>query len=143
MSKSKGKHIVCSFQNFLKPLGYQTFLEGVEHIPGTIDSCVSMLKKGEIFLIYPGGVNEGLKSNGYNLLWKANAGFAKLAQQAKVPVIPLFTKNTRQVSAEISFIGKLIPIGWFPVKLQTFVGERIEYNENRSVEELVSMSQSY
>lgn len=69
---------------FLSFKGYQTFLEGVEHTPGTVDSCVSMLEKGEIFLIYPGGMKEGLTSNGYKLLWKTNAGFAKVAQKAKV-----------------------------------------------------------
>lgn len=43
-----------------------------------------LVEKGELFLIYPGGMKEGLTSNGYKLLWKPNAGFAKVAQKAKV-----------------------------------------------------------
>jgi hypothetical protein len=60
-------------------------VEALEHTPGTIESCTSMLKNGEILLIYPGGVREAvLSDNYYKLNWRENAGFAKLAIQAKV-----------------------------------------------------------
>ena len=43
-----------------------------------------MLRKGEILLIYPGGTREAMLADGYEILWINNAGFAKVAHQAKV-----------------------------------------------------------
>lgn len=61
--------------------GYQTFLEAVEQTPGTIESCVETLKNGDLLAIYPGGTREAFLADNYDILWRDNAGFAKIALQ--------------------------------------------------------------
>lgn len=53
-------------------------------IPGTVQSCSSILKEGNLLAIAPGGVYEAQFSNNYSLMWKKRLGFAKVALDAKV-----------------------------------------------------------
>ncbi|CAF0864821.1 unnamed protein product [Brachionus calyciflorus] len=142
--KLKRKIITVVLRMNFKMPGYKIFAECVGYIPGSRESCISLLKNGEIILIYPGGSNEGMQANDYELLWKPDAGFAKVAQQAKVPVIPVFTKNTREVHWILQLPKSIfkIPLGWLPVKLKSYIGEPILYDENRTVQELVSLTKS-
>ena len=68
----------------------------------------------------------------YQLLWGERMGFAKVAMEAKAPIIPIFTKNCREAFRTISFGRKqllklynmirlpCVPMyGGFPVKLVT------------------------
>ena len=60
-------------------------MEAVEHQSGTIESCVAQMNNGEIMFIFPGGTKEMVFSdNRYEIVWKENAGFAKVAVEAKV-----------------------------------------------------------
>ena len=66
--------------------GYLTFMEAAEQTEGSLESCVEMMRRGELLAIYPGGTREALLADvsQYQVLWSKTAGFAKIAVQAKV-----------------------------------------------------------
>ncbi|XP_039383489.1 transmembrane protein 68-like [Mauremys reevesii] len=114
------------------------------------DESVEILKKGNLLGVSPGGVREAFFSDeNYNLLWGNRKGFAQVAIDAKVPIIPLFTQNIREGYRTFGKIGffrwfyehsrlLLIPVyGGFPVKLRTYVGDPIPYDPNITATELV------
>lgn len=85
----------------------------------------------------------------YRLLWGQRVGFAKVAIEAKVPIIPVFTQNIREAFRSIrfgqNFFRKIyerikipvVPIyGGFPVKLRTIVGKPIEFDASLSAEQV-------
>nr|XP_034958039.1 transmembrane protein 68-like isoform X2 [Zootoca vivipara] len=110
--------------------------------------CVEILKKGHFIGISPGGAREANFSNDYSLMWGNRTGFAQIALEAKVPIIPIFTQNICEV---IRNIGKTRLTRWlyektrllylpmygpFPVKLRTYIGEPIPYDPNITAAEL-------
>ncbi|XP_044862896.1 transmembrane protein 68-like isoform X4 [Mauremys mutica] len=114
------------------------------------DESVEILKKGNLLGVSPGGTREAFFSDeNYNLLWGNRKGFAQVAIDAKVPIIPLFTQNIREGYRTFGKIGffrwfyensrlLLIPMyGGFPVKLRTYVGDPIPYDPNITATELV------
>lgn len=65
--------------------------------PGTVKSCTETLNRGNLLAISPGGVYEAqFGNNYYELLWQHRLGFAKVAIESKVPIIPMFTENVRE-----------------------------------------------
>ncbi|CAF1075563.1 unnamed protein product [Rotaria sp. Silwood1] len=130
--------------------GLASLLEALEIQPSTLAICKLMLEEGHILAIAPGGVREALFGDqNYHLIWKERKGFAKLAIDAKVPIIPMFTKNCREAVRAmtlgrrfLSYIYEktrlpLVPIyGIFPVKLITYLGEPIPYDPNVTPEAL-------
>lgn len=130
--------------------GFPIISEVMKVIPGTVQICSNILKENNLLAISPGGVYEAQFGNSYyTLLWKKRLGFAKVALDAKVAVIPIFTENVREAFRSVSF-GKsiwlklytitkfpIVPIyGGFPVKLRTHVGKPIPYNGNLTPEQL-------
>ncbi|XP_039310938.1 transmembrane protein 68 [Solenopsis invicta] len=119
-------------------------------IPGTVQSCSALLKQGNMIAISPGGVYEAqFGDSNYELLWQKRMGFAKVALDAKVSIVPFFTRNIRESYRTLSWGRKIllkiyaktklpiVPIyGGFPVKLVTYVGKPIPYDENLTPEEL-------
>ncbi|XP_054840988.1 transmembrane protein 68-like [Eublepharis macularius] len=111
--------------------------------------CVEILKKGYLLGVLPGGVREALFSDeNYSLLWGKRTGFAHVAIDAKVPIIPIFTTNLRE---GYRALGKIWPLKWlyehtrwpivpiyggFPVKFCTYVGDPITYDPHITAEEL-------
>ena len=97
-----------------------------------------------------GGVREALFSDhNYEIIWGNRAGFAKCAIGAKCVIIPIFTQNCREAIRVVPFFKNffrmvyektrlpLVPIyGLFPVKMRTFIGKPIEYDENLTPGEL-------
>jgi 1-acyl-sn-glycerol-3-phosphate acyltransferase len=83
---------------FLSKLpGWKIIAQALKVSPGTVSSCVETLKRGNLLSISPGGVYEAQFGNHYyELLWQNRMGFAKVALEAKVPVIPMFTENLRE-----------------------------------------------
>ncbi|KAJ7338830.1 hypothetical protein JRQ81_012732 [Phrynocephalus forsythii] len=66
-------------------------------IPSSKEVCLNVLKNGHLLGISPGGVREALFSDeSYKLIWHKRKGFAQLAIEAKVPVIPMYTQNVRE-----------------------------------------------
>ncbi|KYN05962.1 PREDICTED: transmembrane protein 68 [Cyphomyrmex costatus] len=130
--------------------GWSIFADVLKIIPGTVQSCSAILKEGNMLAIAPGGVYEALFGDSYyELMWKKRMGFAKVALDAKVSIVPFFTKNLRESFRAVSWGRKiwlkiysktklpLVPIyGGFPVKLVTYIGKPIPYDENLTPEEL-------
>jgi 1-acyl-sn-glycerol-3-phosphate acyltransferase len=60
-------------------------------LPGTPDAAEALLRRGELLIVYPGGVDDSLKlsSERYRLKWKTRAGFARVALAARVPIVPV------------------------------------------------------
>ncbi|XP_077283011.1 DGAT1/2-independent enzyme synthesizing storage lipids isoform X2 [Arctopsyche grandis] len=130
--------------------GWSIILEGFHVIPGTVQQCASVLKDGNLLSISPGGVYEAqFGCEYYRLLWKKRLGFAKVALEAKVPIVPLFTMNVREAFRTVGILRRLflriytltrIPLapiyGGFPVKLVTHVGKPIPYDGSLTPEQL-------
>lgn len=130
--------------------GWGTISEAFHVSPGTVQSCVSILKDGNLLAISPGGVYEAqFGDHYYELLWRNRVGFAKVALEAKAPIIPCFTQNLRegfrQVGIFRTFFMRLynkvrIPVypiyGGFPVKFRTYLGKPIEYDESLTPQDL-------
>src|SRR6218665_1551017 len=73
-------------------------------MPGTITTCCKSLAEGNLLAISPGGVREAqFGTPNYDLVWGSRVGFAKVALQANVPVIPVFTQNVREAFRTVQF----------------------------------------
>ncbi|XP_031847204.1 DGAT1/2-independent enzyme synthesizing storage lipids isoform X3 [Nomia melanderi] len=146
---SKLIHTVADRFLFKCP-GWSIISDVLKVIPGTIQTCSNILKEGNMLAISPGGVYEAQFGDSYyELMWKKRVGFAKVALDAKVCIIPLFTKNVREAFRTISLGRRMwlriyaatrfpfVPIyGGFPVKLTTYVGKPIPYDASLTPEEL-------
>ncbi|XP_042873475.1 transmembrane protein 68-like [Penaeus japonicus] len=148
---TKGRLIHCVGDRFLEKVpGWKVILEAFHITPGTITSCVQTLSERNILSISPGGVREAqFSDHNYQLMWGNRTGFAKVAIEAKAPVVPLFTENLREAFRTVSWPQRLwialyeklrFPIapiyGGFPVKLRAHLGEPIYHREGETVEEL-------
>ncbi|KAB0791702.1 hypothetical protein PPYR_12883 [Photinus pyralis] len=146
--KDRILHVVADYFLFKVP-GLKTLLDCMGVIAGSQETCTKTLKDGNLLAIFPGGVYESQFSHEYNLLWKNRVGFAKVAINAKVPIIPVFTENVREAYRTLrtgrSFFEKIYnatkfpftPIyGGFPVKLITHIGKPIPYDPELSPEQL-------
>ena len=118
---------------------------------GTVPSCAKNLSDGNLLGLSPGGVYEAMFSDHkkYNIQWKSRVGFAKIALQAGVPVIPIFTKNIREAVRTFNFSKRIMkwiyektrmplsPLyGGWPVKLTTIVGDPIPHDPRDTPESL-------
>ncbi|XP_052643024.1 transmembrane protein 68 isoform X3 [Harpia harpyja] len=154
IQKKRYCHIVADHFVFRLP-GFKILLDvhGVMH--GPKEECVSALKKGCLIAIAPGGVREALFSDEmYTIIWGNRKGFAQVAIDAKVPIIPMFTQNVREGVRTLGGIKifrslyerirlPLVPVyGGFPVKLRTFIGEPIPYEPNVTAEELTAKTKA-
>ncbi|XP_013191711.1 monoacylglycerol/Diacylglycerol O-acyltransferase isoform X2 [Amyelois transitella] len=147
----KRRHIHTVADRFMfKIPGWASLLEGLSVIPGTVAQCAGVLRAGSPLAISPGGVFEAqFGDHEYRLHWKARVGFAKVAQEAKVPIIPMFTQNVREAFRTVGWLRgvclriyaatriPLAPVyGGFPVKLITHLGEPIPYDPDLTPEQL-------
>ncbi|CAH2010352.1 unnamed protein product [Acanthoscelides obtectus] len=141
-------HTVADHFLFKIP-GFSIIAECMKVIPGTVQSCSNILKEGNLLAISPGGVYEAQFSHHYTLMWKKRLGFAKVALDAKVPVIPMFTENVREAFRTMSIGRRLFlklyarfkfpfaPLyGGFPVKMVTHLGKPIPYDPGITPEQL-------
>ncbi len=78
-------------RNLWRVPGLGPTITAIGALPGEPTSAEILLRRGELVLVYPGGVDDSLKSNAqrYQLLWKNRAGFARVAIRAQVPIIPV------------------------------------------------------
>ena len=61
--------------------------------------ALAHLKRGGLLIVAPGGVREAMTPTvkDYFVGWGGRSGFAKLARDANAPIIPMFTRNIREV----------------------------------------------
>ena len=130
--------------------GWKLLLEVLLIFPGSITACTNVLKGGDLLFIAPGGVRESLFSDErYHLIWNQRIGFARVAINAQVPIIPVFTQNIREAFRSVrifqSFFRRIYerfrlpvfpPFGGFPVKLRTIIGKPIEFDATLTAEQL-------
>lgn len=128
--------------------------EASQATPGKVDELVDFFSKDHLVMILPGGLYEAAFSDeNYTLLWGQRKGFARVAALAKVPIIPLFTQNCRAMVKTLDFGKKWwhklyekykiclrFWIGCYPVKLRCIIGKPIEFDENRSIDDLVDLT---
>ncbi|XP_064363605.1 DGAT1/2-independent enzyme synthesizing storage lipids-like isoform X2 [Dromaius novaehollandiae] len=135
--------------------GLKLFLGVIGIMPGTRENCLKALKDGSLVSISPGGLREALFGDeNYQLMWGNRKGFAQVAIDAKVPIIPMYTQNIREgymACKERRFLRWLyentrlpvtLPYGGLPVKLRTYIGEPIPYDPNVTAEELVEKTKT-
>ncbi|XP_053321950.1 transmembrane protein 68 isoform X2 [Spea bombifrons] len=146
----KGRTIHSVGDHFLfKIPGLRPLLELFNVIHGPKEECVRALSNGHLLAISPGGVREALFSDeNYTIIWKNRTGFAQVAIDAKVPIIPMFTQNIREGFRTLGWLRlfqwlyerfkiPLVPLyGGFPVKLCTHLGDPIPYDPNVGAAEL-------
>lgn len=69
---------------------WRDLLQRIGVVRGTRENCARLLEAGEAVLVFPGGGREVFKRKGekYQLVWKERVGFARLAIQYGVPIVP-------------------------------------------------------
>uniref|UniRef100_A0A8C3XGP4 Phospholipid/glycerol acyltransferase domain-containing protein n=1 Tax=Cyanoderma ruficeps TaxID=181631 RepID=A0A8C3XGP4_9PASS len=135
--------------------GFRILIDVLGILHGPKEACVRTLQNGHLLAIAPGGVREALFSDEmYTILWSDRKGFAQVAIDAKVPIIPMFTQNVREGFRTLGGIKifrslyerirlPVVPLyGGFPVKLRTFVGKPIPYEPNMTAEELAAKTKA-
>jgi 1-acyl-sn-glycerol-3-phosphate acyltransferase len=62
-------------------------------------AALEHLSKGGLLIVAPGGVREAMTPTimDYSIFWGKRIGFAKIAKEANAIIIPMFTKNIREV----------------------------------------------
>jgi len=76
------------------------YLRFIGALPGEPKSALSLLKSGFWVVVVPGGADEGMigHENAYKVCWpKKRKGFANIAVQAEVPIVPLFLANVDEM----------------------------------------------
>lgn len=70
--------------------GWRDMLTWGGAVRGTRDNCRALFAAGEMVLVYPGGGREVAKRKGekYRLIWKERMGFARMAIESGVPIVP-------------------------------------------------------
>ncbi|XP_070798394.1 DGAT1/2-independent enzyme synthesizing storage lipids-like [Pituophis catenifer annectens] len=147
-------HTVVDHFVFKLP-GLKMLGSNLKMITGSKEECLHALNNGDWVAISPGGTREAIFSDEtYNILWGKRTGFAKVALEARVPIIPMFTENSRE---GYKILGRIKPLkdlyeyvrwpliilyGGFPVKWRTHIGKPIPYDPNITVEELVKKAQN-
>jgi len=84
MVRGLGDHM-----HFELPL-WRDVLKSVGAVRGTRENCARLFEEGEAVLVFPGGGREVMKHKHerYKLIWKERIGFARLAIQHGVPILP-------------------------------------------------------
>ncbi|KAM4556700.1 DGAT1/2-independent enzyme synthesizing storage lipids isoform 1-T6 [Fundulus diaphanus] len=153
IQKGRTCHSVADHFLFKIP-GFKLLLEVFSVIHGPQEECVRALRNGHLLGISPGGVREALFSDEtYLLFWGKRNGFAQVAIDSQVPIIPMFTQNLREGFRSLGtlrlfhwlyerFRLPVAPVyGGFPVKFRTFLGDPIPYDPNISAAELAERVQ--
>jgi len=69
---------------------WREMLRRIGAVRGTRENCRRLFAAGEAVLVFPGGGREVMKHKGekYQLVWKERIGFARLAIEHGVPIVP-------------------------------------------------------
>jgi Acyltransferase len=80
---------LADHNHFAVPI-WRDVLRRLGAVRGTRESCARLFQAGEAVLVFPGGGREVMKHKGeqYKLIWKERIGFARLAIEHSVPILP-------------------------------------------------------
>lgn len=108
-----GKVLRSLIHRFLPP--FFPFLRLMGCVPGEPESALSLLRSGFWVVVIPGGADEGMigHENAYKVCWpKRRKGFARVATEAEVPIVPLFLANVDEMRWNpILFFWNLLGLG--------------------------------
>jgi 1-acyl-sn-glycerol-3-phosphate acyltransferase len=78
-------------RNLWKIPGFRRLADLVDVVPGEPGAAVRLLRGGEMVVVYPGGIHDSFKlsSERHRLQWGKRAGFARVAMEAGVPIVPI------------------------------------------------------
>ena len=137
---------------FRVPL-FSYFVRACGGVPAGRAAALRALNDGRLVIVAPGGVREAMTSSAldYTPCWYGKSGFAEVAQQAGAPIIPLFTRNIREVflvlGGSLGVVQRLyrwtrLPftpfVGPLPQPLTSIVGEAVEADPSVSAQELAA-----
>ena len=154
--RQTGRTIRFLADRFLfKTPGLRRLVKLTGAVPGNRPDAVRMLNEGHLVGVSPGGVREALagRDEHYRVIWGQRRGFAHVAIEAKVPIIPIFTENVEEIyrapgadSAPVQALYErtripIVPIVGLgalpiPVKLRAWVGEPIPHDPEDTAEVL-------
>lgn len=111
-------------------------------IPAEPGAALRLLRAGHLVIVAPGGVREAIsgRSRRYRVTWGQRLGFARLALEADVPLIPVFGEGVEELYraplagwAPLDALYEqtrlpLVPVVGlgalpFPVRVRTWIGE--------------------
>ncbi len=80
---------LADHNHFALPI-WREALRRIGAVRGTRENCARLFDAGEAVLVFPGGGREVMKHKRekYKLIWKERIGFARLAIQHRVPIVP-------------------------------------------------------
>jgi 1-acyl-sn-glycerol-3-phosphate acyltransferase len=93
--------------------GFDRLAGFIDAVPGERDAAASLLRRGELVVVYPGGIRDSFKlsSQREKLQWGKRSGFAKVAMAAGVPIVPVAAHGVDDmytVLAHEPFLGRLV-----------------------------------
>ena len=112
----------------------RSILASIGGVPGTRENALLLLRRGEHVVCYPGGSREVFKAPDarYQLAWERAVGFAHVAIEAGVPVLPFAGLGVDDTCVNLGHaqllrgLGRYAPplaFGPFPVRLRFRLGE--------------------
>lgn len=89
--RERGRLVRGLAEHVLMVPGVRDFLHHFGAVRGTRSNCLALLERGEAVVVFPGGGREAIRRKGekYVLKWEGRTGFARMAIQAGVPIVPL------------------------------------------------------
>lgn len=124
-------------------------------VPAGRRAALEQLRRGELVVVAPGGVREGMSSTNqdYAVNWFGRQGFAETAQTAGVPLIPMCTRNVRELflvlGGSLPLVLKLYRLTKLPftpfigpllVPLTTLVGAPLAHDPDRTPAQVTSLA---
>jgi 1-acyl-sn-glycerol-3-phosphate acyltransferase len=84
--------------HFAVPI-WRDLLRRIGAVRGTRENCARLFEAGEAVLVFPGGGREVMKHKHeeYKLIWKERIGFARLAIQHGVPIVPFASVGVEEM----------------------------------------------
>lgn len=132
-------------------LSYAVTLGG--GVPAGREAAIACLKRGGLLIVSPGGVREAMTTTleDYTVKWSGRSGFAVVAQLARAPIIPMFSRNIRDLflvfGGDNAFVARLYRLTKLPftpfigpvlLPITSFVGKALPYDAAATTKEVVS-----
>ena len=95
--------------------GWRDLLLRLGAVRGTREECVRLFREGHAVLVFPGGGREVFKHKDekYRLIWKERIGFARLAIEHGVPIVPFASVGVEDMFEIVSDAEDILrsPVG--------------------------------